>query len=558
MGTQEKQKTLVLGHRNPDTDSICSAICYANLKHQLTGGNYEPRRAGNVNSETQFVLDYFQVDAPRLIENVRTQVKDIEIRKTEGVDRSISLKNAWNLMRKDKIVTLPCISKDGTLEGLISIGDITKSYMNLYDSSIISKANTKYANILDTLEGSILVGDPEKYFNEGKVLIAAANPDLMESYIEKNDLVILGNRYESQLCAIEMEAGCIIVCEGAAVSRTIQKLAQEHGCTVITTPHDTYTTARLINQSMPISYFMSQNNLITFSDEDYLDDIRDTMASLRYRDFPILNADGKYVGMISRRNLLGAKGKQIILVDHNEKSQAVKGMETADILEIIDHHRLGTVETMSPVFFRNQPLGCTATIIYQMYQENDVVIDRTTAGLLCSAIISDTLLFRSPTCTPVDKAAAEELAELAGIDLEEYAKKMFSAASDLRGKSDEDIFYQDFKRFSVGKSVFGIGQITSMDSDELEELKDRMKVYAEKARKQLKIDMMYFMLTNILTETTDLICMGPGADQLIYNAFHMEDEDIQQYKEIQHIIHLPGVVSRKKQLAPQIMMVLQQ
>ena len=558
MITQEKQKVLVLGHRNPDTDSICSAICYANLKHQLTGETYEPRRAGNVNPETQFVLDYFQVDAPRLIENVRTQVKDIEIRKTEGVDRSISLKNAWNLMRKDKIVTLPCISKDGRLEGLISIGDITKSYMNLYDSSIISKANTKYANILDTLDGSILVGDAENYFNEGKVLIAAANPDLMESYIEKNDLVILGNRYESQLCAIEMEAGCIIVCEGAAVSRTIQKLAQERGCTVITTPHDTYTTARLINQSMPISYFMSQNNLITFSDEDYLDDIRDTMASLRYRDFPILNADGKYVGMISRRNLLGATGKQIILVDHNEKSQAVRGMETADILEIIDHHRLGTVETMSPVFFRNQPLGCTATIIYQMYQENQITIERTIAGLLCSAIISDTLLFRSPTCTPVDKVAAEELAELAGIDLEEYAKKMFSAASDLKGKSDEDIFYQDFKRFSVGKSVFGIGQITSMDSDELEELKERMKAYTEKARKQLKIDMMYFMLTNILTETTDLICMGPGADQLIFNAFHMEDEGVQQYKEIQHIINLPGVVSRKKQLAPQIMMALQQ
>ena len=309
---------------------------------------------------------------------------------------------------------------------------------------------------------------------------------------------------------------------------------------------------------MPISYFMSQNNLITFSDEDYLDDIRDTMASLRYRDFPILSADGKYVGMISRRNLLGATGKQIILVDHNEKSQAVRGMETADILEIIDHHRLGTVETMSPVFFRNQPLGCTATIIYQMYQENQITIERTIAGLLCSAIISDTLLFRSPTCTPVDKAAAEELAELAGIDLEEYAKKMFSAASDLKGKSDEDIFYQDFKRFSVGKSVFGIGQITSMDSDELEELKERMKVYTEKARKQLKIDMMYFMLTNILTETTDLICMGPGADQLIFNAFHMEDEGVQQYKEIQHIINLPGVVSRKKQLAPQIMMALQQ
>lgn len=559
MITQGKQKTLVLGHRNPDTDSICSAICYANLKHRLTGNTYEPRRAGNVNPETRFVLDYFQVEAPRLIENVRAQVKDIEIRKTAGVNRGISLKNAWSLMRKEKIVTLPCVREDGVLEGLISIGDITKSYMNLYDSSIISKANTKYANILDTLEGSIVVGDAEKYFSEGKVLIAAANPDLMESYIEKNDLVILGNRYESQLCAIEMEAGCIIVCEGAAVSRTIRKLAQERGCTVITTPYDTYTTARLINQAMPISYFMSQNNLITFSDEDYLDDIRDTMASLRYRDFPILNGDGKYVGMISRRNLLGAKGKQIILVDHNEKSQAVKGVETADILEIIDHHRLGTVETMSPVFFRNQPLGCTATIIYQMYQENKIDIDRTTAGLLCSAIISDTLLFRSPTCTPVDQTVAEELAELAGIDLEEYAKKMFSAASDLKGKSDEDIFYQDFKRFSVGKSVFGIGQITSMDSDELEDLKDRMKEYTEKARKQLKIDMMYFMLTNILTETTDLICMGPGADQLIYNAFHREDEEVQPYSEVETgIINLPGVVSRKKQLAPQIMMALQQ
>lgn len=559
MITQGKQKTLVLGHRNPDTDSICSAICYANLKHRLTGNTYEPRRAGNVNPETRFVLDYFQVEAPRLIENVRAQVKDIEIRKTAGVNRGISLKNAWSLMRKEKIVTLPCVREDGVLEGLISIGDITKSYMNLYDSSIISKANTKYANILDTLEGSIVVGDAEKYFSEGKVLIAAANPDLMESYIEKNDLVILGNRYESQLCAIEMEAGCIIVCEGAAVSRTIRKLAQERGCTVITTPYDTYTTARLINQAMPISYFMSQNNLITFSDEDYLDDIRDTMASLRYRDFPILNGDGKYVGMISRRNLLGAKGKQIILVDHNEKSQAVKGVETADILEIIDHHRLGTVETMSPVFFRNQPLGCTATIIYQMYQENKIDIDRTTAGLLCSAIISDTLLFRSPTCTPVDQTVAEDLAELAGIDLEEYAKKMFSAASDLKGKSDEDIFYQDFKRFSVGKSVFGIGQITSMDSDELEDLKDRMKEYTEKARKQLKIDMMYFMLTNILTETTDLICMGPGADQLIYNAFHREDEEVQPYSEVETgIINLPGVVSRKKQLAPQIMMALQQ
>ena len=557
MAVEELKKTLVLGHRNPDTDSICSAICYAGFKHQLTGENYEPCRAGNVNPETQYVLDYFKLKAPRLVENVKTQVKDIEIRKTKGVSRGISLKNAWGLMQENNVVTLPCVTEEGLLEGVITIGDITKSYMNLYDSSIISKACTKYANILDTLEGSMVVGDSEAYFDRGKVLIAAANPDLMENYIEKHDLVILGNRYEAQLCAIEMEAGCIIVCEGAGVSLTIRKLAQERGCAVITTPYDTYTTARLINQSMPISYFMTKENIIEFSEEDYLDDIREIMASKRHRDFPILDSDGKYIGMISRRNLLGAKGKSIILVDHNERSQAVEGMESADIREIIDHHRLGTVETMSPVFFRNQPLGCTATIIYQMYQENHIEIDKTTAGLLCSAIISDTLLFRSPTCTPIDKAAGLALAQIAGLDIEKYAIDMFSAGSNLKGKSDGDIFYQDFKRFTVGNSVFGIGQITSLNAVELKDLRTRMSAYTEKEREQHEIDMMFFMLTNILTESTDLICTGQGAEQLIANAFHVKDEDMENVSGQTGIVKLPGVVSRKKQLAPQIMMALQ-
>ena len=558
MAVEGLKKTLVLGHRNPDTDSICSAICYAGFKHQLTGENYEPCRAGNVNPETQYVLDYFNLKAPRLVENVKTQVKDIEIRKTKGVSRGISLKNAWGLMQENNVVTLPCVTEEGLLEGVITIGDITKSYMNLYDSSIISKACTKYANILDTLEGSMVVGDSETYFDQGKVLIAAANPNLMDNCSEKHDLVILGNRYESQLCAIEMEAGCIIVCEGAGVSLTIRKLAQERGCAVITTPYDTYTTARLINQSMPISYFMTKENIIEFSEEDYLDDIREIMASKRHRDFPVLDSDGKYIGMISRRNLLGAKGKSIILVDHNEKSQAVEGMESADIREIIDHHRLGTVETMSPVFFRNQPLGCTATIIYQMYQENHMEIDKTTAGLLCSAIISDTLLFRSPTCTAVDKAAGLALAQIAGLDIEKYAIDMFSAGSNLKGKSDGDIFYQDFKRFTVGNSVFGIGQITSLNAVELKDLRSRMSVYTEKEREQHEIDMMFFMLTNILTESTDLICTGQGAEQLITTAFHVADEDVENVSAQTGIVKLPGVVSRKKQLAPQIMMALQQ
>lgn len=550
MSEERKRRTIVIGHKNPDTDSICSAICYAALKSKITGNEYVAGRAGHVNEETQYVLNYFHVEAPQLIESVKTQVKDIEIRATKGVDRNISLKKAWNLMQDAHVVTLPAVSEKGVLEGLITVGDITKSYMNVLDSSILSKAHTQYKNILETLEGAMVVGDENDYFDQCKVLIAAANPDMMEYYISEHDLVILGNRYESQLCAIEMEADCIIVCEGAAVSMTIRKLAQEHGCTVMTTPYDAYTAARLINQSMPIGHFMKTEDLITFEDSDCIDDVKEVMASKRHRDFPVLDKDGKYLGMISRRNLLGAKGKQIILVDHNEKNQAVDGLENADIQEIIDHHKLGTVETISPVFFRNQPVGCTATIVYQMYHENNVEIDKATAGMLCSAIISDTLLFRSPTCTPIDKMAATELAKIAEIDMDRYAADMFSAGSNLRGKSNDEIFYQDFKLFNSGKTSYGVGQISSLNADELVELKERLLPFLKKPHEEHGVDMIFFMLTNILTESTSLLCEGEGAEALIRAAFHMEEAGADDEA---NVVELPGVVSRKKQLIPSIM-----
>lgn len=552
MADKKKRKTLVIGHKNPDTDSVCSAICYAHLKQQVTGNPYEPVRAGKVNSETQFVLDYFQRKKPDLVQTVRTQVKDIEIRETPGVWRNISLKKAWNLMQKDNVVTLAAVTESGLLEGLITVGDLTKSYMNVYDSSILSKAQTQYSNIVETLEGVMLLGDEHDFFAEGKVLIAAANPDMMEFYIEPHDLVILGNRYESQLCAIEMEAGCIIVCEGAGVSKTIRKMAQERGCVIITTPYDTYTAARLINQSMPISYFMKTEHLTTFDEEDFIDDVKEVMTSKRHRDFPILDKNGHYKGMISRRNLLGARGKAVILVDHNEKSQAVDGIEGADIQEIIDHHRIGAVETISPVYFRNQPLGCTATIVCQMYREAGVEVPPDIAGLLCSAIISDTLLFRSPTCTAVDKQTALELAGIAGIEVESYANKMFAAASDLKGKSNKEIFYQDFKQFEAGKLTFGVGQISSVNVEELEELKERMLPYLREVLKAHGMDMLFFMLTNILTESTELLCEGTGAKQLIVKAFHLDAES-EGGADDEHIVSLPGVVSRKKQLVPGIM-----
>ena len=433
-------KIYVIGHKNPDTDSICSAIAYAYLKNQIDDREYVAKRAGQVNEETQFVLDYFNIEIPGYVNDIGTQVKDIEIRETKGVSRKISLKRAWNLMKELNVVTLP-ITNHGRLEGVITTEDIAEAYMDVRDSKILSTAHTAYSNIVDTVDGTMICGNIEAYYTEGKVLIAAANPDLMENYIEEGDLVILGNRYESQLCAIEMNAGCIVVCEGANVSMTIRKMAEEHNCTVISSPHDTYTVARLINQSMSISYFMSRENLITFRTDDFTEDIKSVMGKKRYRDFPVEDKKGKYVGMISRRNLLNADKKKIILVDHNERSQAVDGLENAEILEIIDHHRIGSLETVSPVFFRNQPLGCTATIIYQLFMEAGVNVPADMAGLLCAAILSDTLMFRSPTCTAIDKMVAEKLAKIANINIEKFSTDMFKAGSNLKSKSPEEIFY---------------------------------------------------------------------------------------------------------------------
>ena len=539
----------IIGHKNPDTDSICSALAYAYLKNTLEGGGYIAARAGQLNQETQYVLNYFQAEAPVYVADVMTQVKDIEIRKTEGVQSNLSLKQAWNLMRRIGAVTLP-ITKDQKIEGLITIGDIATSYMDVLDSKILAQANTQYRNIIDTLEGTILVGSAEDYYNKGKVLIAAANPDLMEDYIEEGDLVILGNRYESQLCAIEMRAGCIIVCEGAKVSMTIKKLAQEHHCVVISTPHDTFTAARLINQSMPIRYFMKSDNLTIFNVNEKTDDIKEIMGQKRYRDFPIVDKDDNYIGMISRRNLLNLKRKQVIMVDHNEESQAVDGIDHAEILEIIDHHRLGTLETMSPVFFRNQPLGCTATIMYQMYQERGVEIPKKIAGLLCSAIISDTLMFRSPTCTAIDKSAAEHLAQIVGVDIEDLAIDMFSAGSNLGSRTAEEIFYQDFKRFDVGNVEFGVGQINSMNAVELEEIREKLIPYLPVAHRESGLNMIFFMLTNIIKESTELLCYGPNSDTLVKEAFQLPD-DGDSYE-------LKGLVSRKKQLIPSLAGMIQQ
>lgn len=549
---EQEKKIWVIGHKNPDTDSICAAIAYAHLKNKLGEGAYESKRAGQLNEETKYVLDYFKVPAPGFVSDVGAQVKDIEIRATKGVSDHISMKKAWELMKEENVVTLPVTTEDGALEGLIITGDIATSYMDVYDNEILARARTQYRNIIETLNGTLLEGNEHGYFVRGKVVVAAASPEMMEEYITDDDLVILGNRYEVQLCALEMNASCLIVCSGSPVSKTIRRMAAERGCVLISTPYDTFTVARLINQSIPIKYFMRREHLVTFGTEEYVDAVKEVMSKERHRDFPVLDEDGRYVGMMSRRNLLNMKKKQLILVDHNEKSQAVDGIGGAEILEIIDHHRLGSLETMSPVFFRNQPLGCTSTIIYQMYQEKGVKITKKIAGLLCSAIISDTLMFRSPTCTALDRMAAEALAAIAGISIEEHAKNMFQAGSDFKSKSPEEIFYQDFKTFFVSDMEFGVCQISAMSVEELRDVEEKLTSYLEKVLTERKLSMVYVMLTNILEENTHLIYQGGNAGRIAEHAFHVRQAEGASGLELR------GVVSRKKQFIPSIMVAMQE
>ena len=543
---KRKEKIYVIGHKNPDTDSICAAISYAYLKNQLGERQYVPKRAGAISEETRYVLDYFKVEDPELITDVGAQLKDISIRKTAGISSQISLKKAWETMKKLDVVTLPVTNRLGKLEGVIVTKDIATSYMDVYDNRVLSKARTQYKNIAETLDGNIIAGNEHAYFIRGKVVVGASDLGFLSEYIEADDMVILGPQKEVQIRALESNASCIIVGCGFEVDPEVIQMANKKDCVIITTPYDTFSIARLINQSMPIKEFMTREHLVTFDIDDYVDDVKETMSKIRHRDFPILDENGNYLGMVSRRNLMSMQKKQIILVDHNEKSQAVDNINEAEILEIIDHHRIGSLETISPVYFRNQPLGCTSTIIYQMFGEKNIEIPQHIAGLLLSAILSDTLMFRSPTCTPMDRAAAVSLAEMAGIKLDEFANQMFEAGSELKGKSDAEILYLDFKKFSAGKTNFGVGQINSLNAEELGKLKNRMLPFMEKAREDEGLDMIFFMLTNILTETTELLCVGQGAAQVVADAFHVGDAN----EELKQTATLPGVVSRKKQLIP--------
>ena len=544
---KNQEKIFVIGHKNPDTDSICSAIAYCDIKNRTSQHQkFIPKRAGQINEETEYVLSRFGVQPPGYLSNIGTQVKDMDIRMSPDADKGMSLKAAWDIMQENSIVSLPIRDKEGALEGLITIGDIAKTYMDTTDSYLLSRARTQYQKIAETIDGEVIEGNPHGYFIKGRVMVGTANPDKMKEYIEEDDMIIMGDREEDHLQAISQNVSCIIVGLGIQVSENVMKLAHEKDIIIISSPYDTFTIARLINQSIPVRYIMKTENLVTFNTEDFTDDIQDVMIKHRHRAFPVINKKGKCIGTISRRNFLGMHKKQVVLVDHNEIDQAVDNIEKADILEIIDHHKLGTLQTVQPISFRNQPVGCTGTIMYQIYGEQKLEISPKIAGLLCAAIISDTLMFRSPTCTLQDKMAAGALALIADISIEQFAKEMFRAGSNLKDKSPEEIFYQDYKKFiAEGDICFGVGQISSMDSEELKEIKEGLLPFMVSECGRHGVTRVYFMLTDIITQSTELLFYGEGSREMAENAFKMEPEN--------DAFYLEGVVSRKKQLIPPLM-----
>ena len=544
-------KVVVIGHRNPDTDSICSAIAYAELKNKTSDLVCEPRRAGKMNQETEFVLKKFGVKPPRMCTDVNPKIRDVDYREMPGILGSTSLRKAWEIMRDKQIDTLPVTSADNDLEGVITVKDIATANMDVFDTGILAKSRTSFRNILETLDGTMAVGSEDDVCTTGHIRIGTATPEMLESTVEKGDIVILTNRYESQLCAIEKEASLLILCNNAKVGRTIQRIAEETGVAIMTTPVDTYAAGKLISQCAPISYYMTRSDIMKFTLVTPVADVTRVMAKVRHRYFPILDEDGKYCGMVSRRNIINLRKRRIILVDHNEATQAVEGFDQAEILEIIDHHRIGSLETSGPVYFRNQPVGCTATIVTQMYDENGVEIPPQTAGLLLAAILSDTLMFRSPTCTPVDEASARRLAKIAGVDINEFANEMFEAGEKLDGKTAEEVFLQDFKVFMCGDIRFGVAQGSYMTRKNLLAAEALLQPYLEEARNKQNVEDIYMLLTDVPKEESVVISNGRYASEVLADGFETQPAEDGSFT-------LPGVVSRKKQFIPALMTAYQE
>ncbi|WP_195987288.1 putative manganese-dependent inorganic diphosphatase [Clostridium sp. D53t1_180928_C8] len=533
----------VTGHKNPDSDSICAAYAYAEFKNKIGDVETIACRLGNVNQETQFILDYFNAESPKFLNTVKLKVEDLQFDNISPVSPDISLKTAWSIMRDKNIKTLPVADESDHLLGVLAVANLTSCYMDIWDNRILAKSNTTLDNIIDTLSAKVSYVNEDRKCFPGKIAVTAMQPDTMSEHIEEGDIAIVGDREEAQAELINLNVSLMIVTGGYAPSEKIINLAKEHGVTIIVTQHDSFTASRLIVQSIPVGYVMIKENIVSFTTDDLVDDIKGIMSETRFRSYPVLDQNGRVVGTVSRYHLISNHKKKVIQVDHNERGQSVDGLEDAEVLEIIDHHRVADIQTNNPIYFRNEPVGSTSTIVAKCFFENGIRPSRKAAGLLCGAIISDTLLFRSPTCTPQDQYICKKLSEIAGINIEEFAKEMFKAGTSLKGKTVEQIFNTDFKPFTIEGTKVGISQVNTMDIEGFMPLKEEMLNYMDQKAKEAGLEMVLLLLTDILNEGSEILVTG-AKPEIVEKAFKVTLKDKGAF--------LPGVLSRKKQVVPPI------
>lgn len=543
-----KSVVYVSGHRNPDTDSICAALSYSYLLNKL--GKYEaiPCRLGNISRETEFVLKYFNQEAPMLLKSVKQKVEDLNYDRVTVFSKELTLKTAWYLLKEQGLKSAPVLDETGTMLGLLSTSNIISGFMDNWDSNILKEAHTPIENVVDTLEANVLYLDPNYLTINGEIHIAAMKAEEAKKRINPGDIVIVGgDRDDAVNGLIEAKPALIILTVSLTLDdETVAKL-KANNISVISTSYNTYQTSQQIIQAIPVEYVMQKGDIFSFSIDDTLDRVKEVMSETRYRAYPVIDLNGRCLGSISRFALLKGMRKKVILVDHNERGQSIPGIEEADILEVIDHHRVADFQTIGPLMFRSEPLGCTCTILYKMFEENNVTIPQDIAGLLLSAILSDTLIFKSPTCTPTDKRIAKDLAKIAGVDLQEYGMQMFKAGTSLTGKTVEEIFNQDMKKFGFGNKTIAVAQVNTMDIEGFMPLKAEMVAYMDSYVQKENLQFALLLLTDVINANSEILVAGPRPD-LVASAFDINLVDNQGT--------LKGVISRKKQVVPAITTVM--
>lgn len=534
----------VSGHRNPDTDSICSAIAYSYLLNATNKYNAVPVRLGEINRETEYVLKRFGVEHPVLLKTVKQKVEDLNYDKVTVFSKDLTLKTAWFLLKQQNLKSAPILDEHGQLLGLLSTSNIIEGYMDQWDSEVLKKAKTPVENVIDTLEANVIYLNESLKVVEGDIHIAAMSGSEAKKRIHENDVVIVGgDRSDDLEELISVKPSLIVLTGSLTADENVVKKCEEQGISIISTPFNTYQTSQQIVQAIPVEYVMIKGDIKTFSTDDTLDYMKEVMSETRYRGYPVIDLNNRCVGSISRFALLKGLRKKVILVDHNERGQSIPGIEEADILEIVDHHRVADIQTVGPLLFRGEPLGSTATIVTKMFDELDVEMPSHIAGLLLGAVVSDTLLLKSPTCTPVDTKIAKKLAEIAGVDIQEFAMEMFKAGTSLVGKTVDEIFNQDFKKFSFDNLQVGVAQVNSMDIEGFLPYKKDMLDYMNKFAEDNNLEFTLLLLTDIINANSEIFVGGPRPE-LVEKAFNVQLTECQGT--------LAGVISRKKQVVPAI------